>query len=249
MSALRAFTLRRLMVGAVVASGVSGCAISDVRDSIGRACVVDGDVCGTDHVCFVDDDDDDGLCAPVVDYGACDEPTYPVGAGEVAENDDGVIRVESAAELEDLDGVVKVEGNLFISPASAIGTIDVDSLCVLSGLQQVTGSVLISQTNLVTLDGLHSLSFVGKGIGIARNPELTDLMGLANLMRVVGPSADARATVVIANNLNLPEDAITEFRAALADRPSIRVFTCGNVRARAVDDAATCDAVSELIDR
>jgi hypothetical protein len=236
------------LLAASLLLAVGACPIGEFRDSIGTSCVVDEDVCGTDYVCFINDDaDDNGLCAPVADYGACDEPTYPVGAGDVVSEDDAV-RVESSSDVETLNGAVRVEGNLLIDDPRPVGTIDIgEDLCGLSGLQQVTGSLLISQTRLKTLDGLQGLSFVGAGIGVASNPELTDLMGLANLMRVRVPeNSDSGVTVVIADNDNLDNDAIAEFRAALEDRPSIVIHACGNLRARQENDDNEC---ADILDR
>jgi hypothetical protein len=226
----------RSISGAIVVVSLAGCPLTGPRDDIGRACVVDGPPCAPDHVCLADDGADRGRCAPIVDYGGCDPATYPVQAGLVrAEGLD----VDEPGELGFLRDVVRVEGDLFIDGPVVASPLAVGSLCGLSGLQQVTGSLLIAQTDLEALDGLQSLSFVGRGIGVASNARLTDLAGLVNLVQVVVPD-EAFFEVVIAENRTLPAEAVRAFRAALADRPSIRVHVCGNLVALAENDAASC---------
>jgi hypothetical protein len=74
-----------LLWSAVVVAGatLTGCPIDALRDGIGAPCVIDGDACPTDHVCHVDDGATDGLCAPILDYGSCDPPSYPQAIGKV----------------------------------------------------------------------------------------------------------------------------------------------------------------------
>ena len=226
----------RSISGAIVVVALAGCPLTGPRDDIGRACVVDGPPCAPDHVCLADDGADEGRCAPIVDYGGCEPATYPVQAGLVrAEGLD----VDEPGALGFLRDVVRVEGDLFIDGPVVGSPLAVGSLCGVSGLQQVTGSLLIAQTDLEALDGLQSLSFVGRGLGVASNARLTDLAGLANLVQVVVPD-EAPFEVVIAENRTLPAEAVRAFRAALADRPSIRIHVCGNLVALAENDAASC---------
>jgi hypothetical protein len=228
--------MTRLIPALVVIATLAGCPLTGPRDDIGRACVVDGPPCAPDHVCLADDGADEGRCAPIVDYGGCEPATYPVQAGLVREEG---LDVDEPGELGFLRDVVRVEGDLFIDGPVVGSPLAVGSLCGLSGLQQVTGSLLIAQTDLEALDGLQSLSFVGRGLGVASNARLTDLAGLANLVQVVVPD-EAPFEVVIAENRTLPAEAVRAFRAALADRPSIRIHVCGNLVALAENDAASC---------
>jgi len=228
---------RSVSVVVVVAATLAGCPITGPRDDIGRPCVVDGPPCAPDHVCLADDGADEGRCAPIVDYGGCDPATYPVQAGLVREEG---LDVDEPGELGFLRDVVRVEGDLFVDGPVVGSPLAVGTLCGLSGLQQVTGSLLVAQTDLEALDGLQSLSFVGRGLGVASNARLTDLAGLANLVQVVVPD-EAPFEVVIAENRTLPAEAVRAFRAALADRPSIRIHVCGNLVALAENDAASCD--------
>lgn len=221
----------------VVLATLAGCPLTGPRDDIGRPCVVDGPPCATDHVCLADDGADEGRCAPIVDYGGCDPATYPQQAGLArAEGLD----VDEPGELGFLRDVVRVEGDLFIDGPFAASPLAVGSLCGLSGLQQVTGSLLVAQTDLVTLDGLQSLSFVGRGLGVAGNARLEDLAGLANLVKVVALDDTRDFEVVIAENRTLPREALRAFKDALADQPSIRVYACGNLAALGANDDPTC---------
>lgn len=235
--------LSQLML--VVALG--GCPITGLRDDIGRACVVDGPPCAPDHVCLAADGAAEGRCAPIVDYGGCDPATYPQQAGLVrAEGLD----VDDPGELGFLRDVVRVEGDLFVDGPVVGAPLAVGTLCGLSGLQQVTGSLLIAQTDLVTLDGLQSLSFVGKGLGVAGNTRLEDLTGLANLVQVVALDENRDFEVVIADNRVLSRDALQAFKDVLADRASIRVHACGNTAAFEANDAAACGpAINRLLRR
>jgi hypothetical protein len=231
----------------VVLAPLAGCPLTGPRDDIGRACVVDGPPCAPDHVCLADDGAAEGRCAPILDYGGCDPATYPQQAGLVrAEGLD----VDEPGEFGFLRDVVRVEGDLFIDGPVVGAPLAVGTLCGLSGLQQVTGSLLIAQTDLVTLDGLQSLSFVGRGLGVAGNTRLEDLAGLANLVQVVALDDTRDFEVVIAENRVLPRDALQAFKDALADRPSIRVHACGNAVAQDANDDAICGPdISRLLRR
>jgi hypothetical protein len=225
------------VVVALGGAALAGCPITGARDDIGRPCVVDGPPCAPDHVCLADDGADEGRCAPIVDYGGCDPATYPQQAGLVrAEGLD----VDEPGELGFLRDVVRVEGDLFVDGPVVGSPLAVGTLCGLSGLQQVTGSLLIAQTDLVTLDGLQSLSFVGKGLGVAGNTRLEDLTGLLNLVKVVALDDTRDFEVVIADNRVLSREALQGFKDALQDRPSIRVHACGNAAALAANDDLTC---------
>jgi hypothetical protein len=228
---------KHLVVVAALLGG-GGCPLTGLRDGIGQSCIVDGEVpCARDHVCEADDGVVDGLCAPIVDYGpSCDSPSYPQWPGKTRTEG---LEVDDPAAVASLEDVVRIEGDLVLDGPFAGPLLAVDPLCGLSGLQQVTGTLLIAQTNLSTLDGLQSLSYVGGGIGIAGNPSLVDLSALANVIRVGVPD-DARVSIVIAENRSLPREALRDLKEALADRPSITIAACGNLAAAEENTAAAC---------
>ncbi len=233
---------------AVVAIVVAGCPVNELRDGIGATCSVDGPPCARDHVCLADDGVADGLCAPIFDYGACTPPSYPQVLPQTFVPDDAVHDVDEADDLRKVDDIARVEGSLFVD-ARAGNTLLVGDLCRLRGLQQVTGSLLIAQTDIESLDGLQGLASVGAGLGIAANRNLTDLKALENLVRV-GFAPDRTFSIVIADNVNLPEDAVASLRTALAARPSIVLHVCGNSRANTQNDETTCGAgVNALLRR
>jgi hypothetical protein len=233
-------TMGRIGAVLVVMSALGGCPLTGVRDSIGLPCFVDGESpCGPDHICEAEDGALGGVCAPIVDYGAtCDPPTYPQQPGAIRRES---LDVGAQSDLGFLDDVARIEGDLVIDGPFGAAPLAIGTLCGVAGLQQVTGSLFIAQTDLATLDGLQSLSFVGAGIGIAGNPALTDLMGLANLVRAV-PLGEARFSIVIAENRSLPREALRNLREALADRPSISIAACGNLAAAEENDVVACGA-------
>jgi hypothetical protein len=236
--------LRPALLAMVVAS--TSCAIDDRRDGIGAPCVVDGDACPTDHVCLVDDGETEGLCAPILDYGSCDPPSYPQAVGKVR---DETLDVDAVEDFEKLRDVVRVEGDLFLD-GSAGTVLRLGDLCRVAGVQQVTGSLVVAQTDITTLDGLQGLGAVGAGVGIAANPNLTDLQGLINLMGVKPPDAGQAFSVVIADNAALPADAIRALRESLSPRPDIQVFACGNRLATGENNQIICPVdVNRLLRR
>lgn len=233
---------------AVVIAGatLTGCPIDALRDGIGAPCSIDADPCPTDHVCHVDDGATDGLCAPILDYGSCDPPSYPQAIGKVRDETLDIDAVDDVSKLRD---VVRVEGDLFLDGAA--GTVlRLGDLCAVAGVQQVTGSLVVAQTNITTLDGLQGMGAVGAGVGIAANPNLVDLQGLINLMGVRPPEAGQAFSIVIADNLTLPAEAIRALRAALSDRPAIQIFACGNRAATGENNLALCPVeVNRLLRR
>lgn len=220
--------------------GVGGCPLTGPRDGIGQLCFVDEEPCALDHICLAEPDGAlDGLCAPIVDYGrSCDVPSYPQRPGETRTEG---LEVDDPDAMGFLTDVVRVEGDLVLDGPFTGPPLAIDSLCDISGLQQVTGTLLIAQTNLSSLDGLQSLSYVGGGIGIAGNPDLVDLSALANVIRVDAPD-DARFSIVIAENRSLPREALRDLKDALADRPSITIAACGNLAAVEENTTPACGA-------
>ncbi|HEY1098574.1 MAG TPA: hypothetical protein VGF99_06585 [Myxococcota bacterium] len=233
--------LHSLAFSVVVAGGV-GCPIGAPAEGIGRACTPDGERCPNDHVCrFLDEDDaaaGTGVCAPVIDYGACDAPTWAVGLGDV--HDDTVL-IDAVDDFAFLRNVTRVEGDVIIKPANAGQTFVLGDLCAMSTVQQVTGSLVVSSTDITTLDGLQGVGFVGKGVGIASNRLLTSLDGLINLIAVLPLGDNDNFDVVIADNAALTNEAIQALRAALDDtHADVRLLVCGNVNAAQQNDQDDC---------
>jgi hypothetical protein len=237
-----------LLWSAVVVAGatLTGCPIDALRDGIGAPCVIDGDACPTDHVCHVDVGETDGLCAPILDYGSCGPPSYPQAIGKVRAE---TLDIDAVDDFEKLRDVVRVEGDLFLDGAA--GTVlRLEDVCSAAGVQQVTGSLVVAQTNLTTLDGLQGMGAVGAGVGIAANPNLVDLQGLINLMGVRPPEAGPAFSIVIADNLTLPAEAIRALREVLSDQRGIQIFACGNRAATGENNQIVCPVeVNRLLRR
>lgn len=227
----------------VVVAGVAGCPIDAVRDGIGAPCTVDGAVCPFDHTCIPDDVDDpsSGLCAPILDYGSCPAPAY---AQKAQKKEDKDVVVDSASDLPKLEDVATITGRLELEFPGAGGLLEIGDLCGFEGLQHVGGAVLITETDVKTLDGLQNLSFVGNGVLVHANGELVDVLGLRNLVVAVPPEGRDFG-IGLANNRKLDEDAIQALRDALADSaPDVKVFNCGNK-----DSAiAVCPNLADLLD-
>ena len=229
------------VVGSVVVGGVAGCPITGAREGIGASCTTGKTVCPLDHVCVPDDvEQGAGVCAPVLDYGSCDAPTWPVRESELLDDD---LEVDTVGDLDFLTDVSRVEGDLIIAPPSAAAVLQLGSLCGVSGLQQVLGSVVVKNTDLTTLDGLQGLSVVGAGIGVAGNRLLVDVAGLTNLLTVAARENDS-FSVLIADNAALPEAALIALRQALqaTEVSSARLYACGNVRGGNGNDDNECPA-------
>ncbi|MBM4279361.1 MAG: hypothetical protein FJ137_00900 [Deltaproteobacteria bacterium] len=226
MSTPAATRLLALAIVVVVVGG--GCPITDNRDGIGRLCSTAA-ACPIDHFCLLDGEaDDDGVvvgrCAPVIDYGECPAPSWPVKAGRTF---DGSLDIKAEADLQQLADVTTVGGRLRLFDDEG-ASLALGDLCRLSGLQRVEDTLIVSETDVTTLDGLQSLSMVAGGIAIVDNPNLVDVLGLASLQFALVPPGRNFA-VLLARNGNLSIDAVNELEAALAPA-GIRVFGCGNDR-------------------
>jgi hypothetical protein len=223
------FCRARGAVGAAALALSVGCPIVDNRDGIGRLCKVD-DACPIDHFCAfdgpVDADDEEvrGVCAPVLDYGGCDAPAWPVKDGKKLEGNQRITAVE---DLIRFDGVTAVIGDLRIERDGPVGLLELGDLCGLAGLQRVTGAVVLRKTDVDTLDGLQALSNVGGGVAIVDNPQLQDAMALANLQVAPPPAQVGDASVAFVGNAALRDPAVEELRAAL-DAADIKVAGCEN---------------------
>jgi len=239
--------MKRICLLSVVVAAVAGCPIDGSREGIGSVCVPGEAVCPIDYYCLPDDADQaTGVCAPALDYGSCDAPTWPIRPAELR---DESLDVDTVGDLDFLRDVTRVEGDLIIAPPAAGQTLQLGTLCDISGLQQVTGSMLVKNTDLTSLDGLQSLSVVGAGIGIAGNRLLTDIKGLTNLVSAVARDGD-NFNIVIADNATLPDTAIIELRQAIqaSEVTSARLYACGN--ARGGNDDPVCPAsVDDLLRR
>jgi len=241
MTSSNTICLRSIVASIVVAAGVAGCPINGPREGIGAPCVPgDAVVCPIDHICLPDDSEQtDGTCAPVLTYGSCDAPTWPA---RVAELRDEGLEVDAVGDFDFLRDVSRVEGDLIIAPPGAGEVLQAGSLCEVSGVQQVTGTVLVKNTDITSLDGLQGLSVVGGGVGIVGNRLLVDVKGLVNLLTVAEHVSGDSFNVVIADNATLPDTAIIELRQALqaSTTSTATLFACGN--GRGGNDVPECPA-------
>ncbi|MFN8580885.1 MAG: Ig-like domain-containing protein [Gemmatimonadaceae bacterium] len=97
----------------------------------------------------------------------------------------GDVTLASQAGLQSFSNVAKVVGNLTISPGQNAPITSTD-LRELLQLTEVTGQVTISNIpSLTKLDGLRSLSKVGKALVVLNTP-LTDMSGLSALRSLGG---------------------------------------------------------------
>ena len=210
---------------------IAGCAIADNRDGIGRSCTSDA-ACPLDHFCLLDgpvdagDDAGGGRCAPVLDYGGCDAPTWPVKGGPTLEGDQ---TVAGTADLVRFDGATAVDGDLFIRREGLPRLVALGDLCGFAGLQRVGGTFVMRTTDATSLDGLQALSSVGGGIVIVDNADLVDVSALANL-QFAPPPDDRDAAVLFARNVRL-EPASVAALAAVLEPMGIKIFECGNAGA------------------
>ncbi len=231
------------VVVAIVVGGLAGCPIDANRDGIGAVCEVDGAACPLDHTCLPDDVDAPaaGLCAPILDYGSCPAAAYAQKDPKIEEED---VVVDAAADVGKLEGVATIQGNLRLKAGADENVLVLGDLCGLRGLQHVDGTVIVSATDVTTLDGLQGLAFVGDGLLVNSNPELVDVLGLQNLIVSVAP-AGRDVGVLFANNRNLDEPAIKALRDALEARaPGVKVSSCGNKNS----PLGACPSLSDLLD-
>lgn len=224
----------------------AGCPIGadDLLPAMGRACRTPEALCDVEHVCRPGEAPPDGLCAPVMSFGRCDEvdgpPSHP--PGRLAEiKDTAEVKIVSASDLEQLREVRLVTGSVEIfedGPADA----EVGTLCPLRALQVVGDGLAIGDSDLVDLDGLQSLTSVQAGLAIFNNRELTSLAGLENLVEVTGRQVEGfvNLQLIIAGNPQLPESEVT----ALEDR--LRAQHGGNLVSISCSNRADVCAGAEL---
>lgn len=238
-TASAALLVAALLVAAVLSAG---CPISgELLPAMGRMCRVADALCDVEHVCRPEALPD-GLCAPVMSYGRCDEaegqPSHPPGRmGEI--KDASEVKIADAADLEQLAEVRLVTGRVQIFEEGA-GDATVGSLCPLRDLQVVQDGFAIGDSDLVDLDGLQSLTTVQRGLAIFNNRELQSLAGLENLVEVTGRQLDTFTDLqlIIAGNPQLPEDEIERLEQRLRDLHggTLRSISCSN-RADACEGA------------
>jgi hypothetical protein len=239
-----------VFTGLFLLATLAGCPLTGSVDGIGATCTPAGESpCPLDHVCIPDDDDaTTGLCAPILDYGSCDAPSWPQRSTET--RDEG-IDIDIVDEYAFLTDVSRIEGDFGIVPDTVGSTAQLGDLCPLSGLQQVTGSLLVKATDLTTLDGLQGLSVVGNGVGIASNRSLVSLKGLYNLFSVDRP--DDNFSIVLADNIALTNEEVTALRTRLKEiNPTAeqRLVVCGSPLVDVTNGEADCPAsVNELLRR
>lgn len=232
-------SVQRPLIGvalALQATAFAGCPIGDddLLPAMGLPCITRDALCAIEHVCRPPGPPPEGVCAPVMSYGYCDDvfgaPSHPPGRlGEI--KDVELLTVENAADLEQLREVRLLDGSLEIfeqGPADA----DVGDLCPLRTLQVVTDGMVVSDSDLTDLDGLQSLTLVGAGLAVVNNRVLTSLSGFDNLVEV-GPrevEGFAAFNVIIAGNPLLPNEEIKDFvdRLQQINGDNLRIVSCSN---------------------
>ena len=232
------------VVVVVVVTLLGGCPIDALRDGIGAPCSVDGAVCPLDHTCLPDDlsEPADGLCAPILDYGSCEQPAYAQKDGEFL--DEG-LTVDDGADLGKLEGVISVAGDLRFEAPGPGGLLQLGDLCGVRGLQRVEGKLLVTELDTASLDGLQGLAIVNGGVLVHANGSLEDVIGLQNL--VVANALPGRDFgVAFANNRALDEPAIQALKDALAvAAPTVKIFACGNKNSPVA--LQTCPDLNDLL--
>jgi hypothetical protein len=223
---------------------LAGCPIDGTRDGIGAQCSVDGDTCPFDHTCLPDDVDDPagGRCAPILDYGTCDAPAYAQKLGKTL---DESLTVDDDADLGRLEDVISMTGELRFEAEGPGGLLELGDLCGTRGLQRVDGELLISELDVVTLDGLQGLAIANGGVLVHANGSLVDVLALQNLV-VAPPFQDRDVGLIIANNRALDEPAIQDLKDALAESaPGVKLFACGNKNSPAT--LQVCPNLNDLL--
>jgi hypothetical protein len=218
--------LRAALLAVVLAPAGGGCPVASVTDGIGQPCTVDEAPCPADHFCQFEaptaEDPGPGVCAPVIDYGACPPPTWPIRVDRVV---DGDRTVSDVGGLLDLDGVRRVAGELVLEPSGPVGALAVGDLCPLAGLQHVDRLLVVRNLDVTTLDGLQAVGFAG-GIAVIDNADLEDVAALQNLQLAVPPDVTT-VGVFIANNRAL-DPALVDALAATLGARGVTVTGCGN---------------------
>lgn len=120
--------------------------------------------------------DDGGSMDDANSSGPTDDGT-PLECGDAVHS--GHIVIESEADLEQLDGIAVIEGELQVANSSFT---DLDFLgCVQEVGDELT---LFSNDSLQDTSGLDQLERTGGGIVISENDALTDIDGFASLLEV-----------------------------------------------------------------
>lgn len=222
------------VVALAAAQGACPIGDDDLLPSMGAPCSTHEALCGVEHVCRPPGPPPDGVCAPVMSYGSCDDvegaPSHAPGRlGDSKQVDE--MKIEDAADLEQLREVRLLDGTLEIFEQGP-GDADVGDLCPLRTLQLVTDGFGIGDSDLTDLDGLQSLTSVAGGLAIFNNRALTSLSGLDNLVEV-GPRNVESFTafnVIIAGNPQLGEGDITAFEDRLQAKNggALTIVSCSN---------------------
>lgn len=95
----------------------------------------------------------------------------------------GNVSLNSQAEIDNFS-CVTVDGNLFISSSSQ--TEPITNLDALTTLTEVTGNVVIVETDITNLNGLNNLTSIGSDFEILNNEFLNDLSALSSLTNLNG---------------------------------------------------------------
>lgn len=228
--------------------GGSACAIpsDDLLPGIGQPCRVSEGLCPVEHTCRPESPGtDNGVCAPVLDFGACDKPTHP--AGRVGTVEEGDVVVDEAADANKLDDVRLIKGALTV--ARRPQELDLGDLCHFRTLQRVGDTMALGNTDVKDTSGLQSLTSVRHGLALFGNGELRSLEGLQNLVEIE-PCTDGTRSVqlIIARNDRLPASAIDTFLDDLEVRlgKAPQVLRCEN--GPVTDRDPLCAGDADIVD-
>lgn len=100
--------------------------------------------------------------------------------GSIGLNENTIKDNPSLKNINGLNNVKKIQGNLYIYECDVLGNLD-----GLSNVTEISGFVsFYDNPSLENIEGLSSLEKVGFDLSIFRNRQLTNIDGLINLMRV-----------------------------------------------------------------
>lgn len=95
--------------------------------------------------------------------------------------EDRYVYVESISDLEALEGITCIDGNLFIEEKTE-GQHLIQNLDALSCLNRINGKLSVEGNGaLLTLEGLNHLTYIGGDINVKDNPSLISLDALTNV--------------------------------------------------------------------
>jgi len=82
--------------------------------------------------------------------------------------------------VTDFPNCTKLDASIVINPTKG----EITTLVPLSNIQSLNGVLIVKNTNLIRLSGLHNISEVGFGVSIENNNELISLTGLDGIREI-----------------------------------------------------------------